>query len=122
MSATGKSPSRKQTTAPFRWEPGQVFERPVFLFSDASVSINRESRTLEELRAELPEENRNETGPAHMTRVGRVRVEVLAVEDPVPALPSTDVVDLLQRVRALPRLTPSLKAEIDIVLSGAARG
>ena len=122
MTATDKSPSREQNTAPFRWEPGQVFERPVFLFSDASVSIACDSRTLEELRAELPEENRNETDPAHMTRVGHVRVEVLAVEDAVPALPSTDVVDLLQRVRALPRLTPSLKAEIDIVLSGAARG
>ena len=116
MTTTDKASSQKQSDEPFVWTPGLVIERPAILYSDGSVLLEDRTKSLQDLRDMLPEENLHETSPAGLARVGRLELRVIEVEQPIMA--AVDVMDLLRRVRALPHLPRKVMAELDAVLAG----
>lgn len=77
-------------------------ERLGLQFSDGSFSIAPEKDTVQSLLVQREGDDRHETNPAHMTKVVRLRVEVVEVIfDPATAQPvARSEVDLLRAENA----------------------
>lgn len=53
--------------------------RDALLFSDGSLTLFAKGWPLEKIEAERQEVDKNETDPAHMTKVARVQFEVVEI-------------------------------------------
>ncbi len=117
MNTSDNRSSQNQSDEHLAWVPGLIVEKPAIFYSDGSLLLEDSTKSLQDLRDMLPEENLHETNPAGLARVGRVEIRVIEIEQPI--LAAVDVMDLLKRVRALPRLSRKMMAELDAVLTGS---